>query len=80
MTNTGSLWVLHLKPKSLQGAQLDRFHSKTTVLCVIDQIIGGRGVTVRAYLGLFLLVVEHCTTVSGYSWCQIYSYPTKNDH
>ena len=80
MTNTGSLWVLHFKPHSFQGAQLDFFHSKTTVLCGIDQIIGGRGVIGRAYLGLYLLVVEHGTTVSGYSWCKICSDPTKPYH
>ena len=28
---------------------------------------------------LVLIVLEHGTTVSGYSWCQIYTYPTHND-
>ena len=50
------------------------------MLCGIGQIIVGRGITGRAYLGLFLLVVEKGNTVSGYSRCQIFTDPTKNEH
>ena len=50
------------------------------MLCGISQIIVGVGITDRAYLGLFLLVVEQGTTVSGYSLCHIFTEPTKNDH
>ena len=51
----------------LQGVQLVYFHSQATVICVIGQTIGGGGVTVRSYLGSFLIVVEHGKTLSGYS-------------
>ena len=50
-TNTDSPWVLNFKPNRFQGAQLDYFPSKTTMVCGIGQIIGGGGVTGRAYLG-----------------------------
>ena len=56
------------------------FLQKNIVLCGIGQIICGRSVTGRAYLGFFLLLVEHGTKVSGYSWCQIWSNPTQNYH
>ena len=52
--NKGSLWVLNFQPHRFQGVQLYQFFSQTTVLCVIGQIVGGVGVTGRAYLGLFL--------------------------
>ena len=65
MTNTGSLWFLYLQPHMVHGVQLDYFHSQITVIRGIGQIIGGGGVTGREYLGLFLLVVEHSTMVSG---------------
>ena len=29
---------------------------------------------------VILLMVEQGTTVSGYSWCQIFTDPTKNEH
>ena len=80
MTNAGILWVLYLQPHMFQGVQSDYFHSQTNVLCGIGQIIGVGVVTGREYLGLFFLVIEHGTTVSGYSWCQIYTHPTQNDH
>ena len=57
VTNTGSLWVLNLQPHRFQGVQLDYFHSQTTVLCVIGEIIGGGVMMGRLYLGLFWLVV-----------------------
>ena len=79
-TNTGSLLVLNLQPNRFQGVQLDCFHSQITLPCGIGQIIGGGGVTGREYLGLFLIVIEHGITVSGYSWCHRYRDPTKNDH
>ena len=41
------------------------FYSQNTMLCGIGQIIGGGIMTGRAYLGLFSLVVEHGTIVSG---------------
>ena len=50
------------------------------MLCVIGQIIVVGGITGRSYLGSFLIVVEQGTTVSGYSWCQIFVDPEKNDH
>ena len=50
------------------------------MLGVIGKIIGGGGVRGIEYLGLFLLVVEYVTTFSGYSWCQIFTDPTQNDH
>ena len=50
------------------------------MLCGIGQIIVGGGIMGRAYLGWFLLVVEQGTTVSGYSWCHIFTDPTKNEH
>ena len=65
VTNTGILWVLNSQKLRLQGVQLDYFYSKPTVLCGIGQIIGGGGVTGRYNLGLFLLVVEYGTPVSG---------------
>ena len=80
LINTGSMWVLYFQPHRLQGVQLDKFHWQTTVLCEIAQIIVFGGVTVRAYLERFSFVVEQGTTVSGYSWCQICTYPTQNDH
>ena len=46
----------------------------------IGQIIVGGGITGRAYLGWFLLVVEQGSTIPGYSWCQIFTDPTKNEH
>ena len=79
VTNKGSLRVLHLQSHRFQGVQLDYFHIQNTVLCGIGQIIFGRGVTGRAYLGVFLVVVEHITKFSGYSWCQIRSDLTQND-
>ena len=78
--NTGSILVLYFQPHRFQGFQLDYFHSKTTVLCVIGEIIGGGGVTGREYLGLFFLFIKHGTSVSGYSCCHIYTHPTQNDH
>ena len=50
VTNKGSLWYLHLETHRFQVFQLDYFHNQTTILCVIGQIIGGGGVTGRAYL------------------------------
>ena len=29
---------------------------------------------------VILLVVEQGTTISGYSWCHIFTDPTKNEH
>ena len=77
VTNKVSLWFLNLQPNRFQGVQLYYFHSHTTILCVIGQIIGGRGIMSRAYLGLFWLVVEYGNTVSGYIWCPICTDPTK---
>ena len=57
VTNAGSMWVLHFQPNRFQGVQLDQFHSQTTLLHGIGQLIGGGGVTGRACLGLFLLLV-----------------------
>ena len=51
VTNTGILWVLHLQPHRFQGFQVDYFHSKTIVLCVIVQMIAGGGMTLILYLG-----------------------------
>ena len=68
MTNTGGLRVLYLNPRMLQGFKLDYFHSQTTGICGIGQIIGGGGVTDRPYLGRFLLMVECDPIVSGYIW------------
>ena len=47
--------------------------------CGIGQNIACGEITGESYLGLFLPVVEQGTTVYGYSWCQIFIYPTKND-
>ena len=80
LTNTGSLWVIHFQPHRFQGTQQYYFHSKTTVLCGIVQTIAGGGITGRAYLGRFLLVVEQGTTFSGYDWYHIFTDPTKNEH
>ena len=63
VTNRGSLWVLYFQPHRFQDFRIGYFHSQTTVLCVIGQIIGGGGVTGREYLDLFLIVVKHGTTV-----------------
>ena len=49
--NTGDLWILHFQPHKFEDLQLDYFHSETTVLFGISLIIGGGGVTGRAYLG-----------------------------
>ena len=65
---------------TVPGSSIGFFHIQTTMICGIGKIIGGGGVMCRSYLGLFFLVVEHGTTVSGYSWCQICSYPTKHYH
>ena len=65
VTDTGSLLVFHLQAHSLQGVNLDYFHIQSTLLYGIGQINGGEGVTGRAHFGLFWLVVEHGTTVSG---------------
>ena len=47
VTNKGGLWVFNFQPHRLQGVQLYYFHIKTTVICGIDQIIGGEGVIGR---------------------------------
>ena len=47
------------------GCKNGLFSWSKTVLCGIGQIIGGGGVIGRSYLGLFLILVEHGTTVSG---------------
>ena len=80
ITNTGSLWVLHLQPQMFHGVKLDYFCSRNTVICGIGQIIGGGGMTERSHSGIFLLLVEYGNTVSGYSWCQICTNPTQNDN
>ena len=49
------LLILLVQPHMFQGVQLVQFYIKTTLICLIRQIIGGRGVTRRAYLGLSLL-------------------------
>ena len=51
LTNTVSLWVLNFQPHRFRGIQLDKFHSQTTVLCGIGQIIVSGGMKGRAYLG-----------------------------
>ena len=66
--------------KHVQGLQLNYFHSQNTWLCGIGQIIVGRVMTGRVYLGCFLLVVEQGNTLAGCSWCQIFTDPTQNDH
>ena len=48
-----------------QGVQLDYFQSQNNVLCGIGQIIGGGGVTGRAYFGLFLILVYTVTQFQG---------------
>ena len=50
------------------------------MLCGIGQTIVGGGIMGILYLGLFLLVVKQDTIVSGYSWCHIFTDPTKNEH
>ena len=50
VTNIGCLWVLHMQPYRFQGVQFYSFHSQTTILCGIGQIVGGGGMTVRAYI------------------------------
>ena len=47
------------------------------MLCGIGQIIFSGDITGRVYLGLFLIMVEQGTAVSGYSWCQICTNPKK---
>ena len=63
LTNAGSLWVLNFQPHRFQGIQLDYFHSQTTMLRGIGQIIVGEGMTGRSYLGCFFLVAEQGTRV-----------------
>ena len=65
--------VLYFQTHRFQGFQFDYFQNQATVLCVIGKIIGGGGMTGREYLGLFLIVLEHVTTVSGYIFCQIFT-------
>ena len=50
------------------------------MLCGIGQIFVGGGITGISYLGWFLIVVEQGTTVSGYSWCQIFTDPKKRTY
>ena len=66
MTNIISMCGLHLHPHRIQGVQLYKFHIQTTVLCVFGQVICDGGVIDREYLGLFLHMVEHGSTVLGY--------------
>ena len=80
VTNTGGMWILHVKIHRFQVVQFYYCYIQTTGLCVIGQIIGGGFMTGKAYLGLFLLVVGRGPAVKGYSWCWIFIDPTKNDH
>ena len=80
VTNTFGLWVLHLQPHRFQGFRLDCFHSQTTVLCGIGQIVCCGGMGGRACLGLFLLVIKYIPTFSRCSWCHIYIDLTQHDH
>ena len=51
VTNTYSMWILHLQIHMFHGVQSDQFHIQTTVLFGIGQIIGGGGVMGRLFLG-----------------------------
>ena len=57
-----------------------RLFSQSNYRSMFGQIIGGGGIMSRSYLGLFWLVIEYGTTVSGYVWCHICTDLTKNDH
>ena len=50
VTDTGSIWILHVQPHMLQGGQLDCCCNQTTALFEIGQIFGDSGLTGRAYL------------------------------
>ena len=50
VTNTVSMWILHVQPHMLQGVQLDCCCNQTTALFETGQMIGDDGQTGRAYL------------------------------
>ena len=77
--NKSSMWILHVKPKMLQGVQLDCCCNQTTALFEIGQIIRDGGGTDIAYLKWLFVVEAFDNKVSGYSWCQICTDSIQND-
>ena len=75
VTRTDGMWILHFQPHRLQGFTLDYFHSQTTVICGIGQIINWwlrrDG---QILFKVFFLVSEPAPTIAHYFYisCTLY--------